>query len=159
MNIASKNKLIVILIIILLVIVGTIGFLTKKSSDLSSPQTPKEVVAPFSVDGLNNPDYLLEESDQTQISERIEFFLSKANIKTVNLKGEVRDGSFINTESDDGSRVENTFLVDIPAAKRTYKVMVRHEQDFVNVYILCPSETELKYGAFTCEDDLYEEDK
>lgn len=150
----NRNIAVIAFIIILIVVISIISVLTKPE-DTGSKKV--KTVSPFSISGLSNPQYKLTAQDQVDITDRLKYYLKEADIQTTNLVATVRENSYTYRTINSGYAKEATLLVDIPDVKRTYKTSVRYTHGIHSVYIFCPSDKELKYGTFECEDDSYEE--
>ncbi len=151
-----KNKKILIIaglfILILIITVGTILLTTNSKEEEQQQQSN-----PFTISGLDNPKYLFSPTKQAAVVSGIDHYLTADDIDTNNMSGVVRKDSFSQKEVY-GSTVI-TLLVDIAAAKRTYKVSSSGSgsPDGDNsLYILCPSRDELIYNSFNCKDDTSE---
>jgi len=147
----NRRKLFIAICIITLVIGLVIGFilLSSKSNEVKKSQSK-----PFTISGLEDPRYLLSSDKQSVIVSGIDNYLKADSIKTDNLMGIVRKDSFTQREVY-GSNVI-TVLIDIPNAKRSYKISSSGSgsPDGDNsLYILCPAQDELIYGSFNCKDD------
>lgn len=143
-------------IIILIACVGLIGvaiaIVVLRSPE--SSQSTTETTNPFYIDRLDDPKYLFSVDTRTAIVKGVEQYLKKDNVKTDKIKGAVRENSYTKKEVF-GSNVV-TLLIDIPDAKRTYKISSSgsgNPNGDNSLYILCPSQEELIYSAFDCKDD------
>lgn len=114
----------------------------------------KTTSTPFTIKGLDNPEYLFSNHTQTAITAEINSYLALDDINTNNVKGVVRKDSYTQDIAHDTT--VTTLLIDIPTIKRTYKVLssASGTPDGDNsLYIRCPSESELIYDTFDCKDD------
>lgn len=63
----------------------------------------------------------------------------------------VREGSITEEQEFDG--IETSFLVDIAAAKRTYRIIIhKHDIDSMEVYIKCATKSERRYDNAGCKE-------
>lgn len=113
---------------------------------------------------LTNASRALDSVSQQDI-QTIEFTLYDKLIPTIppsSQKGEysgtVRQSSFVQTSnlySDGVTEIPYySFMVDIPAAKRSFSVALSGGQryPFDILYVLCPTADQLPYKPFTCQD-------
>jgi len=146
--ISFRKLFIVFLGFMIVFAIGVVVFSLNKTDDEKEVKT----IAPFSITGLTNNEYEFDSQTQASIVDGIGFYLKRDGVNTTNLTGEARDGSFKKEVNDEG--IVTSVLVDIPAAKRSYKVTSSHDiGGYKGLYILCPAPDELKYGAFDCKAD------
>lgn len=150
----DRKKLFVIgsvfIVLMLIIVTATILLQPSKEENTKTDVT----TTPFVINGLNNPKYLFSTETQAAIILGIEQYLEADNIKTDNVEGVIRTDSY--TQREEGSATVSTLLIDIPSVKRTYKVSSSGSGDpngDNSLFILCPSQDELRYGAFNCKDD------
>ena len=149
----SRNKIIIIAVASVLIF-GVIGALTMFHSSPHEDSTGEVTSVPLKINGLDNQNYVFSSDTQKAIVLGIDQYLKADNIKTNGMEGIVRKDSYTKTETDDTTIA--TLLIDIPSAKRTYKVSSSGSGDpdgDNRLLILCPTPEELKYGKFDCKDD------
>ena len=115
----SRNKIIIIAVASVLIF-GVIGALTMFHSSPHEDSTGEVTSVPLKINGLDNQNYVFSSDTQKAIVLGIDQYLQGANIKTNGMEGIVRKDSYTKTETDDTTIA--TLLIDIPSAKRTYKV-------------------------------------
>jgi hypothetical protein len=135
-----------------LAVVGYFVFSAQPQKDVSDTPTEYIVYAPLQIENFSAyPD--ITPSTQTAIVNSLQQYIDKTNSTTA-ITGVVRNGSY--NKTTDGAISITTFLIDISAVQRTYKVHIGSDTSTGenSLYILCPTDAELQYPPFECKDDL-----
>ncbi len=104
------------------------------------------------IDGLNlSNDFSIK--DGTATGQMVYGFLIKQiqNPKPY-YSGNVREGSF--TRSSTGDVITGSFIVDIPEAARSFKVLLESTVNgtYNSIYVVCPAQNELIYKPVACSE-------
>lgn len=133
-------------------IIGYFIFAAQPQKDASDTPTEYIVYAPLRIENFSAyPD--ITPSTQTAIVDSLQQYIDKTNSTTA-ITGAIRDGSY--NKATDGTISITTFLIDISAVQRTYKIHIGSDTSTGenSLYVLCPTDAELKYPPFECKDDL-----
>ena len=153
----KKNIIIVLLLIFLIVAVGSL-VIYKNMNQKNNDSLPLKTSTTQAVDSLDIKNlYLYTDDININTQEKIEsavYSTVKESLPGVKkLEGTVRNDSFISSKMGTGSLI--TFLVDIKSVQRSYKISLGTDEDTGenSLYVLCPTEPELIYPAFSCKGD------
>lgn len=152
-----SRRILTIAVLAILIVIGMVTAIVQfNAKDESTKPTRHDVtLKPFSITGIDKPEYELSSANQRAISDGVKQYLSNADKNTDDVKGEVRDGSFSKKIVNGGS--VSKLLVDIPSVEWTYKISLSSDADgYGGLYIVCPTPEELIYEPFNCKDDLSE---